>query len=59
MDSWQRFIETLPDKIEIYSNVNMEDIMNTDYKHAKKVWKDFKLKNIGIMICTYKVIHYC
>ena len=42
MDSWQRFIETLPDKKEIYSNVNMEDIMNTDYKHAKKYGKTLK-----------------
>ena len=44
MDSSKRFDETLlPVKKKFYNNLNMEDI--TDYKHAKKVWKDFELKN--------------
>ena len=30
-----------------YSNLNMEDITDADYKHAKKVWKNFKTKNPG------------
>ena len=30
-----------------YSNLNMEDITDADYKHAKKVWKNFKTKNSG------------
>ena len=47
MDSWIRFNETsLPDK-DFYSNLNMEDITDVDYKHAKKVWKNFEIKNIG------------
>ena len=25
----------------------MEDITDVDYKHAKKVWKNFEIKNIG------------
>ena len=25
----------------------MEDITNADHKHAKTVWKDFKIKNLG------------
>ena len=46
MDSWQRFDETsLPDKEAFYSNLNIEDIMDTDYIHANKVLKKFKLKH--------------
>ena len=40
MDSWQRFDETsLPDKEAFYSDLNMEDITDTDYIHANKVFK--------------------
>ena len=36
MDSWQKFDETsLPDKA-FYSNLNMEDITDVDYRHGKK-----------------------
>ena len=43
MDSWKRFDETsLPKKEDFYSNLNMEDTADADYKHAKKVWKYFK-----------------
>ena len=46
MDSWERFNETsLPDKKYFYSDLNIENIIDKDYKQAKKVWKDFKLKN--------------
>ena len=48
MDSWQRFDETsLPDKEAFYSNLNVEDITDTDYIHANKVFKKFKLKHLG------------
>ena len=33
----------MPEKVN--NNLNMEDIMDTDYKHAEKVWKGFK--NLG------------
>ena len=37
MDSWQKFDETsLPDKEAFYSNLNMEDITDVDYRHGKK-----------------------
>ena len=48
MDNWERFDEKLlPNKEAFYSNLNMEDITDTDYKHANKVFKKFKLKHFG------------
>ena len=48
MDSWKIFDETsLPEKEFFYSNLNIEDIKYADYKHAKRVWKDFERKNQG------------
>ena len=48
MDSWQRFDETsLPDKEAFYSNLNMKDITDTDYMHAKRVFKNLSNKNLG------------
>ena len=48
MDNWERFNKTtLPEKEEFYSNLNMEDITDADYMHAKRVCKDFKIKNLG------------
>ena len=48
MDNWERFDETLlPSKEAFYSKLNMEDITDTDYRHANKVFKEFKLKNVG------------
>ena len=46
-DSWQRFDETLPAKEAFYSNLNMEDITDVDYRHAKRLLKYFSNKNIG------------
>ena len=40
MDSWERFNETsLRDKEAFYSNLNMEDITDVDYRHKKRVFK--------------------
>ena len=37
MDSWERFDETsLPNKEAFYSSLNMEDITDVVYRHAKK-----------------------
>ena len=48
MDSWKRFDKTsLPDKKDFYSILNMEDITDADYKHAKKVWKNFEMQNLA------------
>jgi len=48
MDSFEKFDETkLPTKDEFYSILNDEHISDDDYKHAKKVWRGFQLKNMG------------
>ena len=48
MDNWERFNETsLPNKESFYSNLNMENIDDIDYRHGNNVSKIFKLKNLG------------
>ena len=48
MDNWERFNETsLPNKEPFYSNLNMENIDDIDYRHGNKVFKIFCLKNLG------------
>ena len=48
MDTCQRFSEiSLPSKEDFYSNLNMEDISDIDYRHANNVFKRFKLENLG------------
>ena len=61
MDDWEKFNKHHYLKKQIfYSSLNMEDITDADCNHGKKVWEDFEIKNLtDIMICTFKVIHYC
>ena len=48
MGKWEKFNETsLPGKEEFYSNLNIEDIADADYMHAKRVCKDLEIKNLG------------
>ena len=48
MDSWEKFNETsLPSKEDFYSNLNMEDIDEIDYRHSNNVFKSFKLEDLG------------
>ena len=48
MDSWEKFDETsLPDKENFYSNLNLENISDKDYRHAQKIWEVFEIKNLG------------
>ena len=48
IDSWQRFDEiSLPDKESVYSNLNIEDITDVDYRHGKTVFKYLINKNLG------------
>ena len=48
MDDWENFNEiSSPEKEDIYSNLNMEDITDTEYTHAKSVCKYFEMKSLG------------
>ena len=48
MDNWERFNETsLHSKESFYSNLNMEDIDDVDYRHGNNVFNKFKLNNLG------------
>ena len=48
MNDWKKFNETLlSEKEDFYSMLNMENITDADYAHAKKrVSKDFEIKNL-------------
>ena len=48
VDNWERFSEiSLPSKEEFYSNLNVEDINDIDYRDANNVFKIFELENLG------------
>ena len=48
MDSCERFDETsFADKEAFYSSLNMEDITDVDYRHAKRVFKNLNNKSLG------------
>ena len=48
MDNWERFEETsLPSKESFYSNLNMENTEDIDYRHGNNVFKRFELDNLG------------
>ena len=55
MDDWEKFIETtLPEKEEFYSNLNIENIADAYYMHAKRVCnKDFEIK----FFCEYHALY--
>ena len=48
MSSWDRFDETqLPPIEAFYSKLNMSSIGSDNYQHAQKVWKKFRIRNLG------------
>ena len=48
MDSWERIDEkSLPNKETFYSSFSMEDVIDVDYRHAKRVPRCFNKKNLG------------
>ena len=48
IDSWEKFNETsLPSKKYFYSNLNVENIDDIDYRHGNNVFKRFELENLG------------
>ena len=52
MDEWERFNESLPKKKELYSKLNMDNITDADYTHAKRVCKyhDLYLKSNTLVL---------
>ena len=47
MDSWEKFNGTsLPSEKDFYSDLNMENIDDIDYRHSNNVFKSFKLENL-------------
>ena len=47
MDDLEKFNEaSLPKQENLYSHLNMEDITDADYKHARRVCEDFEIKKI-------------
>ena len=54
MVNWERFNETsLPGKESFYSNLNMGNIDDKDYRYGNNVFNKFKLNNLG----DYHVLH--
>ena len=48
MSSWDRFNETsLPSKGSFYSNLYMSGVGDKEYEHARNVWREFKIRNMG------------
>ena len=47
VDNWEKFEETsLRNKESFYSNLNMENVDDIDYRHGNNVFKRFKFKNL-------------
>ena len=45
MNKWKKFNKTsLPEKEDLYSHLNMEDITDADYVHTKKMCKELEIK---------------
>ena len=48
MSIWDKFDETsLPNIEPFYSNLNMSGISDSDYEHARSVWREFGIKDMG------------
>ena len=46
MDDWEKYNETsIPEKDDFYSHLSMEDITVADDVYAKRVCKNFEIKN--------------
>ena len=48
MGDWEKLNETLPEKEDSYSQLNMENIADADHTHAKRVFKNFEIKFRGL-----------
>ena len=54
MDSWNRFNETsLPSKDKFYGNLYMSGVGDKEYEHARNVWREFRIRNMGEYLDLY------
>ena len=60
IDDWEKFNGiSFPEQDDFYSYLNMEDITDADFRHAKEFIKILMQKmQVNIMIYMFKVIHY-
>ena len=48
VSSWDKFEEAQFPPIEaFYGSLNMTNISKGDYEHAQRVWKEFRIRNLG------------
>ena len=48
MSSWDKFKESrLPPIEAFYSSLNMSNVSKGDYEHVQRVWKEFRIRNLG------------
>ena len=48
MDSWDKFNKTsLPSRDKFYSNLYMSGVGNKEYEHARNVWRESGIRNMG------------
>ena len=48
VSSWDKFEESQLSPIEsFYSNLNISNVSEGDYEHAQRVWKEFRIRNLG------------
>ena len=45
--SWDKYKESLPPIEAFYSKLNVSKISEDDYQHAQRVWKEFRIHNLG------------
>ena len=47
MNDWEKHNETsLSKKGNVYSHLDVEEVTDVDYKHVKRVCKDFQIKSL-------------
>ena len=48
LEEWEKFNEaSLPENNDLHSNLNLEDITDSNYIHAKRICKDYDIKYLG------------
>ena len=49
MDCFEKFPQTeLPTKEQLFCILNHQHVRNGEYNHARKVWKTFNIKTMGV-----------